>query len=466
MTLVEYALLLRRHRLVVLAALVLGLGAAVAYLVVATPLYTASSRVYISANTGGAAVSELNQGSAFTLQSASTLAGVAASPIVLERAITVLGTDETVDELAARVEVTVPEATTLLDVAVVDDDPVRAAATADAIASAFEEVLEHELATSQGDGTPALSARTIAPASVPEGPSEPRPFVVLGVGVLAGLGLGVALAVLRSVLDTRVRGSYDAEAVTGLPWLGAVLRHPRAATRPLVVHADPHGPETESIRRIRASLDYVLVRSERTALMVTSAGPSEGKSYTAANLAATVAETGKSVVLVDADLRRPRVDHYFGVEGGAGLSDLLVGRAELADVLQPWGDTGLTVLASGAVPPNPAELLGTPAMEAVLADLQERFDLVVLDAPPTLLVADTAVMSKHADVLLVVADGRVRRAEVTGAVRSLHAVGARLVGVVSTMVRSRDAEVGSYGTYGNVRPSDLAQADVVREERS
>jgi succinoglycan biosynthesis transport protein ExoP len=152
-------------------------------------------------------------------------------------------------------------------------------------------------------------------------------------------------------------------------------------------------------------------------------------------------------VLVDADLRRPQVGERFGVESGAGLSDLLIGRLELSDVLQPWGRQELAVLPAGPVPPNPSELLGSPAMAAVIADLERVSDFVVIDAPPALLVADAAVLSRVASVLVAVPHGRVSRGAITSVMRSLRSVGANVIGVIGTMVSASDDDAVSYGAY-------------------
>src|SRR5690606_20414304 len=140
--------------------------------------------------------------------------------------------------------------------------------------------------------------------------------------------------------------------------------------------------------------------------VVTSSGPAEGKSTVAANLAIAAAEAGLRVALIDADLRLPRIASHFGIEGGIGLSDVLAGRLSANDALQRWGRGTLFVLPSGTVPPNPAELLGSGAMSDLIAAFRETFDLVVIDAPPVLLVTDAAVAARHADgVLLVAAAG-------------------------------------------------------------
>ncbi|UJP08924.1 CpsD/CapB family tyrosine-protein kinase [Microbacterium sp. KUDC0406] len=181
--------------------------------------------------------------------------------------------------------------------------------------------------------------------------------------------------------------------------------------------------------------------------VVTSAGPGEGKSTTAANLAISIAETGRRVVLIDADLRLPRVAGLFGVEGGIGLSDVLVGRFRLNDVLQRWQRGTLFLLPSGTIPPNPAELLGSGAMDTLLKDLAAAFDVIIIDSPPVLLVTDAAVVSRFATgAIVVVAAGTTHRPRLVDAVRTIEAAGPRVLGTVITMLPPSRADRAGYGT--------------------
>lgn len=448
MTLVEYLHLLKRNWLVIAVASLLGLAASSTYLLLVEPEYTASTRLYISAGVGDSAVaSELTQSNAFAVQAATTYAGVASSPIVLQQAIDALDLHETAQELAERTQATAKEGTALLDVAVTDPDAARAAEIANAVGKAFEHVLTTELETARSGDVPLVSSTTISPAVVPTTPSSPAAVSTLVAGLVGGLAVGVGIAVVRRLLDTRLRTAQAIEEASGAPYLGSILIDDQATERPLLLHHAARSPEAEAVRRLRAALEFVRFPSGHPTFLVTSAGPAQGKSYSAANLALALAETGARVALVDADLRRPQVAERLGVEGGAGLTDLLIGRVELADVLQPWGRQHLAVLPSGPVPPNPSELLASPAMGALVTELQRTFDYVVIDAPPALLVADAAVLSRVASVLLVVPDARVSRAAVESVARSLRAVGADVIGSVGTMVRASDDEGSGYG-YG------------------
>ena len=199
------------------------------------------------------------------------------------------------------------------------------------------------------------------------------------------------------------------------------------------------------------AVDVVDLGSGNGSFVVTSAMPSEGKTTSTANLAIALAETGARVVLIDADLRRPRVADVMGIENAAGLTDLLIGRAEVHDVVQPWGRTKLDVLPAGLVPPNPSELLGSAAMQALLGLLTEQYDHVLLDAPPLLPVTDAAVLATMTSGAVVVTSARSSRTpQLRAALDRLDRVGASVLGVVVSMVAFRgDAylwwQVAEYG---------------------
>ena len=203
----------------------------------------------------------------------------------------------------------------------------------------------------------------------------------------------------------------------------------------------------EALRQLRTNLQFVDVDQPVKTLVITSAIPGEGKSSTACNLALLFAETGRRVLLIDADLRRPRIADYFGLEGAVGLTTILAGRATPEDVVQPWSD-GLWVLPSGFVPPNPSELIGSRHMADLLGGFREAFDMVILDCPPLLPVTDGAVAAARADgALLLARAGKTTSTQITAAVNALHKVDARLLGCVFNMVRSDGGDAYQYYNY-------------------
>lgn len=214
----------------------------------------------------------------------------------------------------------------------------------------------------------------------------------------------------------------------------------------LVAHLNPGAASSEAFRVLRTNLQFMGLDRPLRVIAVTSATPGEGKTTIVANLAVTFAQTGAKVCLVDADLRLPTVAKVFGLTNWAGLTTGLVNQGGLDEYLQETAIPGLTVLASGPVPPNPAELLGSGRMAKLLADLRSRFDVVLVDTPPVLAVTDAAVVAPRVDgMLLVVRTGRVARQQVLHARQALEAVKANVLGVVLGGMEAR--RNGSYYYY-------------------
>jgi capsular exopolysaccharide synthesis family protein len=273
----------------------------------------------------------------------------------------------------------------------------------------------------------------------------------LGVGLVVGVALGMGAAYARQAMDSRVRDAEVLEDITSLPVIGTIANAPRMRTLPVVMQAEPRSPAAEAFRQLRTNLQFLAVPShvpggdsELRTVMVTSSLPGEGKSIVAVNLAAALAETSARVLLVDADLRRPSVAGLLGLEGAAGLTTVLLGRASVQDVVQDWGDAGLSVLTTGPLPPNPSEFLSAPAMDAIVRDLRYKYDYVVLDTTPVLPVADAAMLSHSVDGVVVVADvRRVRRHQLTEALHTLAQVNGRTLGVALNRVRHREQLYGA-----------------------
>ncbi|AWB85663.1 polysaccharide biosynthesis tyrosine autokinase [Mycetocola zhujimingii] len=468
MELKDYVRILHKSWILILACVLLGVGVAAAASLAMAPKYQSTTELYVSVRAAeGAATGDLVQGTSFARQAVTSYVDVVNSALVLDQVIEELDLDMTAQELAPLVEATSPLNTVLINVTVTSTDPVTATDIANSVGATFADVVTTQLEKPAGETASPVRIETIQPAVIPVEPSSPNVRLNIILGLLVGLVIGLAVAVLRSVLDTRVHSSRDIELVTPAPILGGITFDPEAKKRPLVVHADPRSPRAESFRSLRTNLQFVNLDAGPRSFVITSSIPGEGKSTTAANLAIALAETGASVALIDGDLRLPRVAHYMGVEGGVGLTDVLIGRAELADVLQKWGRGNLYVLPSGRVPPNPSELLGSAAMKRLLDALTDQFDVVLIDAPPLLLVTDAAVVSKLAGgAIVVAASGRTRKNELSAAVRTLESIGSHLAGVVVTMLPTKGPDSYAYGqySYGKFEETESASDDGLGEK--
>lgn len=291
------------------------------------------------------------------------------------------------------------------------------------------------------------------PPEVPARPAKPRRRLSLMLAGILGLGLGIALCFFVEYLDTTVKTKEDIEALIPAPVLGYVpslqdgqVVDGKSSTGPLELMSveRPRSAAAEGFRSIRTALSFTRSGKKCHQFVVTSALPSEGKTLVSINIALALAQTGKKVLLVDADLRRPRIHKIFGLESSPGLSNLLAGDEELAvdAVIRKPGLENLHVIASGPIPPNPAELLSSARMGDILKELSGPFDYVVFDSPPVINVTDASVLCQRVDGgLLVVRAFATDRSAVGRARELLDGAGARVLGVV---VNGADTPRGAY----------------------
>ena len=461
MELTDYIRILRKNWVIIVVATLVGIGIAAAWSLTRTPQYEAQSTVFVSTQSGST-IQDLQQGSNFTQARVQTYTNLVTTPIVMNPVIAELGLGTTAAELSAQIEASAALNTTLITITVTGPDPVQAADVANALGASLTSVVER-LETPNGTDTSPVRLERVKDALPPLEPSSPNVPLNLALGALVGLAIGIGVAVLRAVLDTRIRTPRDVEQVTDRPLIGAIAFDPKAKERPLIVHADPLSPRAESFRAMRTNLQFLETDEGRASYVITSSVPSEGKSTTTINLAIALADAGKRVALLDTDLRKPKVAEYLGIEGGAGLTDVLIGRARLADVMLPWGNRSLYVLPAGKIPPNPSELLGSKSMLQLLEALERDVDIVLCDAPPLLPVTDAAILAKATSgAILVVSAGHTNRHQLSGAVDALNTAGAHIAGVAMTMVPTRGPDSYAYGygygSYGYVEEKPAKKA--------
>jgi capsular exopolysaccharide synthesis family protein len=290
----------------------------------------------------------------------------------------------------------------------------------------------------------------IEPAPVPTTPVSPKIRTNVLLAASIGFLLATGAAVLLEYLDDTIKSGEDVERILQTATLGAIARiHPlKEPGDHLVARNQPRSPISEAYRVVRTNLQFSGLSNPSSTVLVTSAGPGEGKTTTAANLAIAMAQAGKRVVLADTDLRRPAMHHFFGVPNNQGLTSLLLdGDLEPDDVLADSGVEGLRVLTSGPLPPNPAELLGSPQMERLIQRLQEQAEVLIFDSPPILAVADATILGSQCDgTLLVVDAGKTRSDVVKRGKETLDKVGVNLLGVVLNKL-SRRRGSGYYYYY-------------------
>jgi capsular exopolysaccharide synthesis family protein len=302
-------------------------------------------------------------------------------------------------------------------------------------------------------------------APIPSG--SPRKVAL---GVIVALLIGIGIAVVVDGMNTSIRRRTDIERVLQVPGLAVIPRLVRStpldrglqralpakagngkkpgrrkAIEELVTVTDMRSASAEAYRTLRTNLIFSQAVQTLRTVLVTSASPGEGKTTTAANLAVSFAHHGMRVLLVDCDLRRGRLHRMFNIPREPGMTELVVGQEEAEGVIRQTEITGLYVIPSGNLPPNPSELLGGDRMRKTLASLSEAFDLIVLDTPPLLAASDGAILATLSDgVVLVLRAGSTEGEAAQQAIQQLSGVGARVVGAV---LNDPDAKVPRYGGY-------------------
>ena len=310
-------------------------------------------------------------------------------------------------------------------------------------------------------------------ATIPTQPyniKTPMDNVLMGASI--GLSVAIAIIFLFEFLDDTVKGGEDINELIGVPLLGTIFyigadgkrtlrpNFPRLffwqngrnapKTDPaskLVVDQDFFSPIAEAYRVLRTNIQFSKVTNPSPIILITSSSLGEGKSTTAANLAMVMAQAGKRVVLIDADLRRPNMHNFFGLSNDVGLTDVLIDDISVEDALIKVGEDDLQILTSGGIPPNPAELVGSPQMETLLHKLEEQNDTIIIDSPPLLAVTDASLLSaKVGGTILVVDVGRTRREACQRSKVIVDRVGGNMMGVVLNKLNPRKAR-GGYNYY-------------------
>ncbi|TFD69796.1 polysaccharide biosynthesis tyrosine autokinase [Cryobacterium ruanii] len=435
----------RRWLLIVIVGL---LGGAVAWGYAATlpAQYQATNSVFVTSDRGET-TSELLQTSTFTQNLVQSYAQLATTPTVLGPVISELGLDISTQALASRVTAVTPLNTVFIEITVTSRSAVQAVTLADAVSGSLARAVEN-LAPKGPDNLPSITVKTVSPAQLPGSPFAPNTQLIVLTGLLVGLVLGVLYALAREVFDTRVSTEKDLDRVSSDPVLGKVGRKKRSDPAGLVMRVMPHSALAESYRRVRANLEFIDVDNPPRSAVVTSAVTRDGKSTTAINLALAMAERSSRVLLIDADLRRPSIAELCDLEGDVGLTTVLLGDVGPDDAIVRWSD-GLDVLPSGAVPPNPGQLLGSDAMKTLMQRLLLEYDFIVVDSPPLLPATDALGLSHLTDGAIVVARYKsTTRQQLATTLESLEAVNARILGIVLNQVRERRAEV----YYGPLAP--------------
>ncbi|MCT9819062.1 polysaccharide biosynthesis tyrosine autokinase [Microbacterium sp. W1N] len=451
MELRDYLRILRAHWVGILLLTILGAAVGYGWSAVQPKVYTASASGIVQATGGGSDTGSALVGNQLAQSKVSSYVDIGGWRSVAESAIDYLDLDTSPEALVTRVTVSNPLNTVIINVSATGSSPEEARD----LAEAWVRGMVEQINTLESGSPGAAGAVTLVAgesASLPPSPSSPNTRLNIALGTLIGLALGIGYAVIRHVLDRRVRDPRAIERETGVSVVGTIPLEKQLADARKVFRFDTSlssatgAAITEAMRELRTNLQFMDVDNPPRIIVVTSPLPGDGKSTSAANLALSLAAAGQRTILIDADLRRPVVGSIFDLPEGAGLTDVLAGRARLEDVAhQPDASGNLAVLTAGRIPPNPSEVLGSKRMRELLTELAGGAT-VIIDSPPTIPVTDAAVLSTAADgALLVVSAGRTTYDMMQKAVENIGKANGRVLGVVLNKVPKRGAESGYYG---------------------
>ncbi|BDZ45928.1 polysaccharide biosynthesis tyrosine autokinase [Naasia aerilata] len=447
----RYFTALRKHWLVLTALTVLGGLLAGLYSATQPVLYQATSSVFVSTQRGET-TTELLQGSSYTLAAVESYAELATLPAVLQPVIEKLQLDTTPGALANHITTQIRLNTVIIEVTASAGTAQGAADLANAVTESLSTVVT-SLAPTATDATPAVTLSPVAPAAPPSAPYSPRYLLLILAGLGIGLLLGILYAIGRDLFDTRLRTEDDVRAAADtVPYLGSVERRRSSDLPHLMFLAEPNSAAAEDYRRLCTNLEFAGIDNRVRAISVTSALAGDGKTTTALNLAAAIAERGHRVLVVDADLRRPALAGYVNIEGAVGLTNVLLGGVSADDAIQRVGT--FDVLPSGTTPPNVTQLVTSESMGRLFAELRTRYDFVVVDTPPVLAVPDALTIANLTDGALLVARSKVTRSkQLVEAVDALTFVNAVVLGIVLNGVPHGNAS--TYG-YDQIERGDTA----------
>lgn len=428
-----YWRLILHNRILILSCVLLGLLVSIATTSLATPMYKSESQVFVSTPATSLDISALATGSSFSQQRVKSYAQIVNSPITLNSVIEKLNLDVSAKELSKRVFASAPLDTVLITISVSDPDSLRAANIANEIAKQFT-IVAADLEMRAIDLEAPVKISTVRVATPADAPYSPRKKINYILGLICGFLLGLAVSGLKKILDLSVKNEDDLE---GLPLLAAIGFDSDADERPLITDLNRYASRTESFRTLRTNVKYIVPNIPAKVLAISSALPGEGKSTTAINLSISMSQGGHRVLLIEGDMRRPKLVQYLDTEkSNIGLSSILsenrkISASSISQNVQRFGETRLDVMLSGPIPPNPSEMLGSPKMGDLLRFVRQRYDYIIIDTPPLLPVTDAAVVASQADgVVLIVHAGKTKKPQFKGCRAAVESVNGVVLGVV------------------------------------
>lgn len=464
MTIADLLQIVRKHLASAIISFVVVFAAVAAVTFIMPPKYTATAEVfatYVGQSGETQTTNDMSSGANYLNTQITTYPELVKTEAVLQPVIKDLGLDMTTTDLADVVTATNPTNTFMVDISAEVGDPQQAADIANSVAKNLADQISSDLYNNSSSSGSPIKLTVVQKAQTPTGQSSPNIPLYLAAGLILGLIVGIGVALLKDILNTKVDSTDDVRELTHASSLGTV---PQATilddSRPVVV-AQPAGSEAEEFRRIRTNLSFLTTTATQghgRLLVITSTDPSEGKTTVSSNVAAALAEEGKSVLLIDADLRHPPVAHKFGIEGHVGLSHVLSRQASPADVIQKYWKPNLHIMPAGKRPANASILLNSDLMKEMVEQALTQYDYVIIDTAPMSVANDATVFGRMAGgLVLVTGKGVVEKKELENTATALQAAEVPILGFIFNFADPKKIHSKNYYYYyyedGNKRSS-------------
>ena len=453
MTVVDLWNIIKKRRITALVTVFVVFASVVAVTVLMPSTYTATAEIFASysGKSGSDSSADMNSGASYLSTQIKTYPSLVKTKAILSPVISSLDLDMTVAELADMVTATNPTNTFMVDISVENGDATLSAEIANSVANNLAEQISSSLYSGNDNDSP-ISLSVVQPATVPQSPSSPKIPLYLGVGFVLAVVMGLVVAVAKDMFSTRVDGVDEAKEITGVSSLGSVPRSSVLGERSATVISHPGSVEAEDFRRIRSNISFLTPHQDDRGhlLVVSSAGPAEGKTTVSINLAATIAEEGKTVLLIDADLRHPSVAKYLDVEGNVGLSHILSTQATPKDVIQPYWRANFHILPAGRRVANAGILLNSTIMEELVEQARRQYDYVLIDTAPMSVANDAAAFGRIADgIIVVVGRDTTDKRELRSIIETLGTAKVKILGFIFNLANPKKIHSKNYYYYSD-----------------
>lgn len=452
MTLADMWSIVKKRRVTVLITFLVVFVSVAAVTFLMPPKYTATAEIFASYSSQSGSQqssSDMNSGASYLSTQIKTYPSLVKTQAILKPVITDLNLDVTVDELADMVTATNPTNTFMVDISVENGDAALSARIANSVANNLAERISSTLYSGDGD-TSLIKLSVVQPASVPDSPSVPKIPLYLAAGFVLALVLAIAVALVKDMSSTKMDDVDEVKEISGVSSLGSVPRADILMEKTAAVVGHPASVEAEDFRRIRSNISFLTTRQAGRGhlLIITSSSPAEGKTTTCINIAAALAEEGKTVLLIDADLRHPSVARGLDIEGNVGLSHILSAQATPREVVQPYWRANLHILPAGRRVANASILLNSVLMTELMEQAQKQYDYVLVDTAPMSVSNDAAVFGRVADgIIMVVGRDVADKRDLRSIVESFHTANVKMLGFIFNFANPKKIHSKDYYYY-------------------